>query len=174
MGNHGPLTGTCSNCQSVLVAYTSHHLANITQILNATFCSFSGYWQWTAHRKAALSLPSCIEKGHGPWGTFPGSKSVHQLPFNAGWVTGRVSSLHKPAPIILTGALFVGPGTVRNNTSLNKVLWAGFPTHYPLDTLHLFLVEFLCTRVFQRAFAATVHSYWLRLASGAPHLSSVL
>ena len=35
-----------------------------------------------------------------------------------------------------------------------EMLWAGFPTHCPLDTLHLFLVDFLYTRVFDRAFAA--------------------
>jgi len=45
------------------------------------------------------------------------------------------------------------------------VLWAGFPTHCPLDILHLFLVDFLCTCVFVRALAAADHATGCRLAA---------
>jgi len=45
------------------------------------------------------------------------------------------------------------------------LLWAGFPTHCPLDILHLFLVDFLCTRVFVRALAAVDHATGWRLAA---------
>jgi len=49
------------------------------------------------------------------------------------------------------------------------VLWACFPTHCPLDILHLFLVDFLCTRVLVRALAAADDATGWALSSVPVH-----
>jgi len=50
-----------------------------------------------------------------------------------------------------------------------EMLWAGFPTHCPLDILHLFLVDFLWTRLRVRALAAADHATGRALSGASVH-----